>query len=245
MRKIIINADDFGISRGTTLGIIDAHRYGVVSSTTAMMNMPYVGEALKQAAQYPDLGVGIHLVLTTGVPIEGDCHSLVDESGGFHKQKQGFDHCQVDLGELEKEWDAQIQKFIELAGKLPTHIDSHHHVHLRKNLIDVALKLARKYDIPMRQTIQDLTEYEPVFCFDEMYDEDVNLEYLKSHIENDLPFQEVMCHPGYLDQYIHENSAYNISRIYELEFYQSAQLKEYITANYDLVNYKSVGKKIK
>lgn len=243
MRKLIINADDFGISRGTTLGIIAAHENGVVSSTTAMMNMPYVKEALQLAARYPKLGVGIHLVLTTGVPVTGDCSSLVDEHGNLHSQKQGFDHCEVDLKELEKEWDAQIQKFIEMAGKLPTHIDSHHHVHLRRNLIDVALKLAKKYDIPMRQTTQDLTDYEPVVCFDKMYDDDVNLDYLKRHLDNDNPLQEVMCHPGYLDKYIYENSSYNISRIYELEFYQSPQLREYITQNFELVNYSAVAKK--
>ncbi len=243
MRKLIINADDFGISKGVSLGIIAAHEDGVLSSTTAMMNMPYVEKALKLAAGYPELGVGIHLVLTTGVPLSEECKSLVDEFGKLHTQKNGFDHCEVDLVELEKEWEAQIQKFIELAGKLPTHIDSHHHVHLRKNLIDVALKLAQKYDIPMRQTTQDLTSYQPVVCFDAMYDDDVNLEYLSRNLDNAHPFQEVMCHPGYLDKYIYENSSYNIPRIYELEFYTSPRLKEYVSSNFELVNYSSVKKK--
>lgn len=243
MRKIIINADDFGISQGTTLGIIEAHKNGVVSSTTAMMNMPYVGEALKQAAKYPDLGVGIHLVLTTGSPVSSNCPSLVDDEGNFHSLKDGFDHTRVNLDELEQEWDAQIQKFIELAGHLPTHIDSHHHMHLRMNLIDVALKLAAKYDVPMRQTVQDLTDYHPVACFDQMYGEDVNLGYLQKNLSDDLPIQEVMCHPGFLDQYIYENSAYNLPRLYELEFYQSEMLKDFIAKNYDLVNYKAVAKK--
>lgn len=243
MKKLIINADDFGISEGVTLGIIKAHRNGVVTSTTAMMNMPYVKRALELAKAFPELGVGIHLVLTTGSPLCQNVPSMVDEAGEFHKLRGEFDHCQVDLAELELEWETQIRLFIEMAGCKPSHIDSHHHVHLRKNLIEVALKLAKKYDIPMRQTTEDLTEFEPVCCFDKMYDDDVNLEYLSKHIENGPEYQEVMCHPGFLDKDIYEKSSYNISRMYELDFYQSKQLEAYLKENFQLINYHSIARK--
>ena len=68
-RRLIINADDFGMTEGISEGIIKAHLEGVVTSTTLMANMPAAAYAIKLAQKTPDLGVGIHLNLTTGRPI--------------------------------------------------------------------------------------------------------------------------------------------------------------------------------
>ena len=86
MIKLIVNADDFGLTEGTNYGIIDGHINGLVNSTTMMMNMPGTEHAVRLAKEYNLLGVGVHLVLTAGEPLLGDVPSLVGSDGSFHKQ---------------------------------------------------------------------------------------------------------------------------------------------------------------
>lgn len=66
MIKLIVNADDFGLTEGTNYGIIDGHINGIVNSTTMMMNMPEQSMRYAQQKEYKTLGVGVHLVLTAG-----------------------------------------------------------------------------------------------------------------------------------------------------------------------------------
>ena len=81
IKKLIVNADDFGMCEGNTIGILLAHKNGILTSTTVMMNMPYASFALKQAQNFPDLGVGVHLNITIGKPLTQ--MSCVDENGYF------------------------------------------------------------------------------------------------------------------------------------------------------------------
>ena len=110
MIKLIVNADDFGLTEGTNYGIIDGHINGLVNSTTMMMNMPGTEHAVRLAKEYNLLGVGVHLVLTAGEPLLKDVPSLVGENGSFHKQsvvREG----NINPEEVEREWTAQIEKF--------------------------------------------------------------------------------------------------------------------------------------
>jgi len=83
---LIVNADDFGMSRGITDGIILAHRYGFVTSTSLMVNMPAAEYAISRLAAAPRLSVGVHLNITAGRPIlpAQKVATLVDASGGFY-----------------------------------------------------------------------------------------------------------------------------------------------------------------
>ena len=83
--ELIINADDFGMTEGVTIGILLAHQQGVLTSTTCMINMPFAEFALKQAQKFPQLGVGIHLVLTLGKPLIDGALSYTDENGDFKR----------------------------------------------------------------------------------------------------------------------------------------------------------------
>ena len=85
VKSLIINADDFGFSRGVNLGIIEAFQHGVLTSTTLMVNMQEADHAVELARQNPELGVGIHLTLTAGRPILGGLHTITDEEGNFRK----------------------------------------------------------------------------------------------------------------------------------------------------------------
>ena len=179
-KKIIINADDFGISEGAVLGIIKAHQDGILTSTTCMVNMPYAKMGLELASRYPNLGVGIHLVLTVGHPLIDGAKSYVDKNGNFLRPSAyPNEEPNANFDELYREWKAQIERFIKLAGKKPTHIDSHHHVHLLPQHHDVVIKLAKEYDLPIRQRDQIINNYQYVRCNDQFYKDNVNYEELK------------------------------------------------------------------
>lgn len=243
-KKIIINADDFGISEGAVLGIIKAHRDGILTSTTCMVNMPYAKLGLQLASKYPDLGVGIHLVLTVGKPLIDGAKSYVDSHGNFLRPAaypNGKPNANPD--ELYREWKAQIEKFIELAGKKPTHIDSHHHVHLLPQHRDVLLKLAKEYDLPIRQREQISNDYQYVRCNNLFYKDNVNYEYLTSMINDFDEYGEIMCHPALLDWRLYQMSSYNIPRMKELEVLCDEKIKQYLKDNeIELINFSHLKK---
>jgi hypothetical protein len=151
-KQLIVNADDYGRSEGVTQGILQAHREGIVTSTTVMMNMPNVEDALRLADDYPELGVGVHLVFTAWRPLlpPREIPSLVDEDGYFHSQEAILSHPQrIDIDELKAELRAQIERF-RASGREPDHLDCHHFVHLYPPFFAVYVELAEEYSLPVR-----------------------------------------------------------------------------------------------
>lgn len=133
-RCLIVNADDFGMSRGVSDGVLLAHCQGFLTSTSLMANMPAAEYAVALLAKAPGLGVGVHLNLCDGRPIleARDVPTLVGANGAFHSapvmvRKLWF--WQVSVREIEAEFRAQI-RWAKDRGVAPTHADSHHHLHL-------------------------------------------------------------------------------------------------------------------
>ena len=154
--RLIVNADDYGHTAGVSAGIRAAHLHGMVTSTTAMMNRPNVVQALPLAIQScPHLGIGLHLVLTSGRPLlpAGKLASLVKADGGFYSQDGFIDRLdQIDLDEVWAEWNAQAELFIRTAGRLPDHLDSHHHAsYFTPGLFERMLLLAEACHCPIRK----------------------------------------------------------------------------------------------
>src|SRR6516164_1415614 len=153
MRSLIVNADDLGWTEGVNRGIADAHRNGIVTSASLLANGAAFDDAVKTAGQLPGLGVGVHLNLSDGRPAAPprEVTSLLNEVGEFSGGPQSLllrlTAGRVDPGEVEKEWDAQIQK-VRAAGIRPTHLDGHKHVQMLPGLFAVALRLAKKHGIP-------------------------------------------------------------------------------------------------
>ena len=232
MIKLIVNADDFGYSRGINYGIIDAHKNGVVNSATMMMNMPGVSHAVELAKENPSLQVGIHLVLTCGKPLLNDVPTLTNESGNFKSRREFFEDKNISLDELEREWTAQIEKFLE-SGLKPTHFDSHHHVHTVPEFLPVVQKLAQKYNLSTRRisenALQGVTPFTDVFLHD-FYGEGVTDDYFEkilTRVQNGQSV-EVMCHPGYLDHEILNNSSYAKDRVKETLILSNVKLPKEI-----------------
>src|SRR5947208_5965181 len=124
---LIVNADDFGRSAGVNLGIVRAHREGIVTSTTLMTNAPGTAHAGTLAATTPRLAVGVHLVLTYAKPLlnPSRVRSLVRDDGSFWRPSELLARP-IDRREALMEYRAQFARARELIGREPTHIDTHH-----------------------------------------------------------------------------------------------------------------------
>ena len=152
MRNLIVNADDLGWTQGVNRGIAEAHRNGIVTSTSLLANGCAFEEGVQSALQSPRLGVGVHLNLSDGKPLAParQVKSLLDENGNFSGGPETLlfrlTAKSLDAREVELEWNAQIEK-VRAAGIRPTHLDGHKHVQMLPGLFAVALRLAKKHGI--------------------------------------------------------------------------------------------------
>ena len=133
-RRLIVNADDFGWTRGITDGILRAHHEGIVTSASFLANQPASEYAIEQMRNAPKVGVGIHLNLCSGAPIlpASQVPSLVGEDGNFrsvHEIVQRLVLGRISNREIESEFRAQI-RWARERGVDISHADSHYHVHL-------------------------------------------------------------------------------------------------------------------
>jgi predicted glycoside hydrolase/deacetylase ChbG (UPF0249 family) len=147
VRTLIVNADDFGLTRGVSAGILAAHRHGIVSSTTVLVTADPDRAQLAEARQ-AGLGLGLHVNLTLGRPLTRP-RSLVDRAGNFVRDPRRA-AAGAEPREVRAEVEAQIARFEKLVGGPPTHLDTHHHVGLYASVREVVLEVAREHGLPVR-----------------------------------------------------------------------------------------------
>ena len=154
VKQLLIRGDDLGYSEAVTLGMISAHRKGLVNSVALMVNMPYAKEAIKLVKQCPNLCLGLHVNVTNGYALAPKemIPSLVDEHGIFLSST--IRRAQIKNNEpLFSEEDAyieakyQIEKYIELVGQLPEYIDLH--VLEVEPLINAVVRIYHEYNVPV------------------------------------------------------------------------------------------------
>ena len=146
-RRLIVNADDFGLTRGVSAGILAARRHGIVTSTTVLVTAALDREQLAQARD-SGLGIGLHVNLTLGRPLTG-ARSLVDAAGRFVRDARHA-AARADAKDVEREVAAQIDRFLTLVRRSPTHLDTHHHVGLHPPVSGVVLDAARRLGVAVR-----------------------------------------------------------------------------------------------
>lgn len=244
---LIVNADDFGLSKGQNYGIVEACRYGVVTSTTAMVNAEAIGHAVALSRDLPGLGIGMHFVLTLGMPLTAMPGLTRDGQLGkwiWEMAEQGS----LPLEEIARELDCQFNRFVDLFGRAPTHIDSHHHVHMIPAIFPLVAEFARRKGVALRvdraeqawKSVPDLPAATDGFSsafYGEEISEALFLQVLDRSLAQGERSLEVMAHPALIDNTLRK-SAYCWPRLAELEVLTSASLKKAIAGRgYRLGNF--------
>ncbi len=164
MKQLILNADDFGMTRGVNEGIIRAHRDGVLTSATLMANGAEFDDAVSRAKSNPKLGVGCHLVLVGGPAIapREKISSLADANGNLPESLAGLvarlSSGFIRMKAIERELRAQIEK-IRSAGIEPTHLDTHKHTHAHPKVMEAVGRVAKELGITrIRKPMENLRD---------------------------------------------------------------------------------------
>ncbi len=159
--RVILNSDDFGLSSSINEAVVKAHREGVLTSASLMVNGGAFDEAVELAKLNPKLGVGLHLTLVMGratLP-PGQLPNLVDARGNFSNNpvaagmKAFFNRAA--RPELEAEIAAQIAKF-RSTGLTLDHLNGHLHFHLHPTIFDILMKCQNEWNIPAIRFTNDV-----------------------------------------------------------------------------------------
>ena len=148
VRRLIINADDFGFTSGVNHAIVEAHTRGVVTSSTLMAGGKAFAEAVQMANASPQLSVGCHIVLIDGTPVcNAESLPSLTSGGVFRDGLKSFAARalagRMNAGEIETEAAAQIQR-LQSAGISVSHVDTHKHTHIFPQILRPVLRAARR-----------------------------------------------------------------------------------------------------
>jgi len=144
-KYLIVNADDFGQSRGINRGIMTAHRNGIVTSASLMVRWPAAAEAAAYARQHPTLSLGLHIDLGEQILRAGEWVPL-------------YSVVSLDSEAMVRdEISRQLAVFHSLTGQEPTHLDSHQHVHLREPVRAVVTEFAGRLGVPLRSCSREIS----------------------------------------------------------------------------------------
>jgi hopanoid biosynthesis associated protein HpnK len=152
-KRLIVNADDFGMTEGVNRGILDSHQHGIVTSTTLLATGAAFESAVAAGREHPRLGIGVHLNLSEGRPVSlpAEIPSLVNSQGQLHLTPGKLCFAiltgRVRIAEIETELRAQITKVMN-AGIIPTHVDGHMHVHVLPGVSKAVVNVAQEFHIP-------------------------------------------------------------------------------------------------
>jgi len=186
-RRLIVNADDFGLSPGINRGVLRAHVDGIVTSASLMVRSDVAAEAASAARGHPGLGLGLHV----------DLGEWEREQGEWRVRYQVVDTD--DAGAVAREVEHQLARFVTLVGHDPTHLDSHQHVHREEPVRSVLVRLSRSLRVPLRHAghVRFCGAFYGQGRAGVPLPEAIGPDHLVSIIRG-LPegFTELCCHPG-------------------------------------------------
>lgn len=237
MPSLIVNSDDYGMNVNVSRGIREAHLRGVVTSTTVMIGMPGAAEdVLIAQKETPNLGLGLHVTLAgknmTPVLPPDQIPSLVRPDGKFYDQPLWWDlFDRFNADEITREVNAQFEKFVSVAGRLPTHIDSHYHAAYFNPVSLAAMRaLALEHHLPMRYgdpsdtaRLQGIAHPTAFFMLDHDQPVEVLIETIKT-----MPNEEIIelcCHAGYADDTLFEIDPWTTVREIEVGYVTDARVR--------------------
>lgn len=219
MKYLIVNADDFGASRGINRGIVEAHRNGVVTSASLMVNAPFAEEAARFAGAVWHLSVGLHADLPAGANLDGATERVREE----------LEH--------------QFARFRELTRHSPTHLDSHHNAHRDPLVLPQFIAFAAQHALPLRDhsPVRCLTSFYGRWN-GESHPEQISADSMVQMLEVDIVagITELTCHPGYADGGF--SSSYTTEREVELRTLCNPVIRRALTARgIALIGYHDLG----
>jgi predicted glycoside hydrolase/deacetylase ChbG (UPF0249 family) len=180
-RRLIVNADDLGLTEGVNRAIADCHARGIVTSASLMVDRPAAGHAVELSRRHPGLSVGLH---------------WDPEPGGKAINTD-------DPGSVRAELDRQVHRFAQLTGGPPTHLDSHWHVH-REAPADVAFReVAARLGVPLRgaDAVGFVGGFYAQWEWNVTRLEYVSVDFLCRLLREEVvkAWTELSCHPGYVE----------------------------------------------
>jgi predicted glycoside hydrolase/deacetylase ChbG (UPF0249 family) len=207
-RRLIVNADDFGLSPGVNAGIIEAHEHGIVTSASLMVRWPAAEQAAAYARRSLSLGVGLHLDLGEWRFDEGEWRPLYEVIPPH------------DWAAVHREVASQLNTFRLLVGRDPDHIDSHQHVHRREPARSAAIALADGMGVPLRHfsMARYCGEFYGQTTEGQALPYAVSARALLAILEalDDATPVELCCHPGRSKDLRQTETMYRAERVLEL-----------------------------
>jgi chitin disaccharide deacetylase len=231
MKRLVINADDFGMSPGVDQGILEAMEAGVVTSTSCLVfrDRPQIPVSIAGR-------VGVHLRLTDGAPVSDpkQIPTLVNAEGRFPSSREAVRLRRVDPRDVEREWRAQMTLFCR-SGVVPTHVDTHHHSHELPEVTGVYAQLAAEWEVagvPLGAGAALQLRAAGVRCADEsetgwsVFDiRETLLDRVGRAFARGRQSVHLMTHPGYVDEALTGRSSMVHSRRAELDLLLSPQFR--------------------
>ncbi len=256
--KLLVQSDDYGITKAAALGIIEGIKNGIVRNTGMFMNMPWTDECAKWIRPYLDqIALGIDLNVSTGPAIlsKEDIPSLVQDNGYYLTSSMNRaldtdenDHDHVVYEDVYKEFEAQILKFIELFGRKPDYL--HGHAYGTKTTRKAQDDLSKKYGIIYSMDIEKLYGAKGLGMNWYTFPPTLDNQYASSLEEFILNTSEellnsnlcyLICHAGYVDRDLMELSSFNIYRLNDLHGVTSDKVKQWVKDHHiELVTYKDL-----
>jgi predicted glycoside hydrolase/deacetylase ChbG (UPF0249 family) len=187
-RRLIVNADDFGLSSGVNRGIAQAHEHGILTSASLMVRAGHAPDAAEYAKAHPDLSVGLHV----------DLYEWHYNGEAWIAAYEHVPPC--DATAVGAEVAAQVERFCALMGGEPTHLDAHQHAHREEPAKSIVLEFGRRFGIPVRSFTPGL-RYEGGFYGQsgkgEPWPEGITVEALCELLRALPPgASELGCHPA-------------------------------------------------
>ena len=218
-KYLIVNADDFGMSRGVNRGIMKSHKYGIVTSASLMVRRRAAVEAASYGRRQANFSLGIHVDL-------GEWE--------YRRGKWLPEYQKVNMNDamtIEKEIADQLAVFLKLVGKAPTHLDSHQHVHLREPVRSILLQVANRFKIPLRFFSPKVQYCGKFYGQTKPGLRDASVLSISGllAILKTLPsgYNELGCHPGEANDV---QTDYRIERIQEVVILCHPQVRKALTA---------------
>lgn len=162
--RVVVNADDLGVSRGATLGILEAHRNGIVTSASLAATTPFYQHAVDSCVRTcPGLGIGLHFTLTSGKPVSAPerVPLLIDEKGFFRWRFVALFRAVASrsgaklLDQVALELEAQLDRLLA-DGIRPDHLDGERHVHLIPGIFELVVAAAERHRVPFVRAGRDI-----------------------------------------------------------------------------------------